>query len=160
MASVSSARLRDNLDALAALHYDHAHIIDGCVTDPQAAAIILQAVQIHVRALLACIPRPTAARHESPTTVDTAGMTNTQLYAHFKRTAQAEDLKFFLRGGKSAALQARAEAITNPTARDLARLREAWRIERCAEDAAAGRPAIGSPAWHRLEEPAEAALAS
>jgi hypothetical protein len=143
-----STRLRDNVAALAALQYDHARIVDGRVTDAQAAAILLQAVQAHVMALIVCIPDPKPARTES-TVVDTSTMTDAQLYAHYKRTAPAEELRFFLRGGKSAALLARARAITNPTARDLASLREAWRVERCAEDRAAGIPAIGSPEWHR-----------
>jgi hypothetical protein len=143
-----STRLRDNVAALAALQYDHARIVDGRVTDAQAAAILLQAVQAHVRALVACTPNPRPAQTQ-PAVVDTSTMTDAQLYAYYKRTALVEDLRFFLRGGKSAALRARAEAITNPTARDLASLREAWRVERCAEDRAAGIPAIGTEEWHR-----------
>jgi hypothetical protein len=143
-----SIRLRDSVTALAALQYDHARIVDGRVTDTQAAAILLQAVQAHVRALLACTPHLTP-RQASPAIVDMSTITDAQLYAHYKRTSAAEDLRFFLRGGKSAALLARARAITTPTARDLVSLREAWRIERDAEDRAAGIPAIGSENWHR-----------
>lgn len=142
-----STRLRDNVAALAALQYDHAAIVDGRVTDAVAAAILLQAVQAHVRALLACTPNPTP--RQSPAIVDTSTITDAQLYAYYKRTSPAEDLLFFLRGGKSDPLRSRAEAINNPTAKDLASLREAWRIERAAEDRAAGIPAIGTEAWHR-----------
>lgn len=146
---IKSTRLRDNVAALAALQYDHARIIDGRVTDAEAAAVLLLAVQAHVRALLACTPRPKPKSHEPAAVVDTASMTDAELYAHYKRTAHAEDLRFFLRGGKSEALLVRARAITNPTAQDLARLREAWRIERTAEERAAGIPAIGTEQWHR-----------
>jgi hypothetical protein len=144
-----STRLRDNVTALAALRYEQAQIVDGHVTDAEAAAVLLLAVQAHVRALLACTPRPKPKPHEPAAVVDTAGMTDAELYAHYKRTASIEDLRFFLRGGKSAALLARARAITNPTAHDLIRLREAWRIERAADDRATGIPAIGTEAWHR-----------
>jgi hypothetical protein len=143
-----SSRLRDSVTALAALQYDHARIVDGRVTDAVAAAILLQAVQGHVRALVACAPSPRPIQAE-PAAMDTSTMTDAELYAHYKRTAPAEELRFFLRGGKSDILRTRAEAITNPTARDLASLREAWRIERAAEERAAGIPAIGSPKWHR-----------
>jgi hypothetical protein len=145
----NTARLRDTIAALAALQYAHAQILDGRVTDPHAAAVLLQAVEAHVRALVACAPRPTPAR-VPPVAVDTATMTDAQLYTHYKRTGPAEELRFFLRGGKSAALLARARAITSPTGQDLARLREAWRVERCAEERAAGIPAIGTEEWHRL----------
>jgi hypothetical protein len=143
-----SIRLRDNVAALAALKYDHARIVDGHVTDAQAAAILLQAVQAYVRALVACTPhpRPTQA---TPTIVETSTMTDAQLYDYYKRTAPAEELRFFLRSGKSAALLARARALTNPTSQDLVRLREGWRIERCADERAAGIPAIGTEEWHR-----------
>jgi hypothetical protein len=144
----NTARLRDTIAALAALQYAHAQILDGRVTDPQAAALLLQAVQAHVRALVACAPRPMPAR-VPPVAVDTATMTDAQLYAHYKRTAPIEDLRFFLRGPKSAALRARAEAIATPTAHDVASLREAWRVERLADDRAAGIPAIGTAEWHR-----------
>jgi hypothetical protein len=143
-----STRLRDNVTALAALQYDHARIVDGRVTDAEAAAVLLLAVQAHVRALLACTPKPRPAPSE-PAAVDTTTMTDAQVYAYHKRTALAEDLKFFLRGGKSEALLARARAITKPTAQDLILLREAWRIERAAEERAAGIPAIGTEAWYR-----------
>lgn len=142
-------RLRDNVAALAALQYDHARIVDGRVTDPETAAVLLLAVQAHVRALLACAPRPKAKHADPSAVVDTSTMTDAELYAHYKRTAAAEDLRFFLRGGKSPALLARARAITHPTARDLALLREAWRIERAADERAAGIPAIGTEGWHR-----------
>jgi hypothetical protein len=143
-----TARLREQIAALAALQYDDAQILDGRVMNPAAAAVILQAVQAHVRALAACLPRPTPA-HVRPAVVDTATMTDAELYAFYKRTAPAEDLRFFLRGRLSDALRLRAEAITKPTARDLASLREAWRIERQAEERAAGIPAIGTAEWHR-----------
>jgi hypothetical protein len=143
-----STRLRDSVAALAALQYDHARIVDGHVTDAYAAAVLLRAVQVHVRALVACTPSPKPAQAE-PAAVDPATMTDAQLYAYYKRTAPAEDLRFFLRGGKSPALLARARAITNPTAYDLVLLREAWRIERADDERAAGIPAIGTEEWHR-----------
>ncbi|MBM3772820.1 MAG: hypothetical protein FJW27_16320 [Acidimicrobiia bacterium] len=144
----TTARLRDQIAALAALQYEHAQILDGRVMNPAAAAVIMQAVQAHVRALAACLPRTTPARVQ-PADVDPVAMTDAELYAYYKRTAPAEDLRFFLRGRLSDALRRRAEAITKPTARDLISLREAWRIERQAHDRAAGIPAIGTAEWHR-----------
>jgi len=144
-----SIRLRDSVTALATLRYDQAQIIDGRVTDAEAAAVLLLAVQAHVRALLACQPTARTRPEITLRVVDTSTMTDAELYAHYKRTAPAEDLKFFLRGGKSEALRARARAITNPTAQDLIRLREAWRIERLEQERAAGIPAIGTEEWHR-----------
>src|SRR5687768_11073311 len=115
----NTARMREHIAALAVLRYDQAEILDGRVTSPAAAAIILQAVQAHVRALAACLPRPTPARVQ-PADVDPAAMTDAELYAYYKRTALTEDLRFFLRGRMSDALRRRAEAIGKPTARDLA----------------------------------------
>ncbi len=80
--------------------------------------------------------------------VDTADMTDAQLYAHYKRTALSEDLAFFLRlPSLSPALRMRAEAISKPTLKDLLQLRQAWRIERLAYEQEQGIPAIGSPRW-------------
>lgn len=143
-----TARLRDQIAALAALQYEHAQILDGRVTNPAAAAVILQAVQAHVRALAACLPRPTPARVR-PADVDPAAMTDAELYAYYRRTALTEDLRFLLRGRMSDALRRRAEAIGKPTARDLASLRDAWRTERQADDRAADIPAIGTAEWHQ-----------
>jgi hypothetical protein len=144
----NTARLRDNVTALAALRFDQAQIVDGRVTNPDAAALILQAVQAHVCALVACLPRAAAGRVQPAVVVDTAAMTDAELFAYYKRTALAEDLRFFLRARMSDALRRRAEAITKPTAADLARLRAAWRTERQAEERAAGIPAIGTAEWH------------
>lgn len=145
--ATNTARLRDNIAALAALQYDHAQILDGRVMNPAAAASLLQTVETHVRALVACAPRPAPARVRA--SADTAGMTDAELYAYYKRTASAEDLRFFIRVRMSDALRIRAEAITKPTASDLASLRAAWRTERAAEERAAGIPAIGTAEWHR-----------
>lgn len=145
--STKTAQLRDAIAALAVLRYDQAEILDDRVTNPAAAAVILQAVQAHVRALVTCAPRLTLARVRSAN-VDTATMADAELYAYYKRTAPIEDLRFLLRGCMSDALRARAERITNPTARDLASLRAAWRTERQAEDRGAGIPAIGTAEWH------------
>ena len=145
--ATNTARLRDNIAALAALRYDQARIVDGRVTSPEAAAVLLQAVQAYVSALLACAPRPKPARVQ-PSGVDSAAMTDAELYAFYKRTALTEDLRFLLRVRLSDGLRARAEAITRPTAQDLSSLRAAWRVERWAEDRAAGIPAIGTLAWH------------
>jgi hypothetical protein len=79
--------------------------LDGRVTNPAAAAIILQAVQAHVCALAACLPHPAPA-HVRPAVVDPAAMTDAELYAYYKRTALTDDLRFFLRGRMSDALQA------------------------------------------------------
>ena len=57
----NTARLREQIAALAALPYDHAQILDGRVMNPAAAARLLQTVEAHVRALVACTPRPTPA---------------------------------------------------------------------------------------------------
>jgi len=80
-------------------------------------------------------------------TVDTSGMTTTALFAHFKKIAPVEDLRFFLRGTLSPELRARAEAIAKPKPADLVALRAAWRAERFAAERAAGIPGVGSPAW-------------
>jgi hypothetical protein len=146
--ATNTARLRDSISALAALRFDHAQILDGRVTNPAAAAIILQAVQAHVCALVACLPRPTPARVQ-PAGIDTAGMTDAELYAYYKRIALAEDLRFLLRTRMSDALRRRAEAITRPTAANLTLLRAAWRTERLAEERPAGIPAIGTAEWHQ-----------
>lgn len=143
-----TARLRDSIAALAALQFNHAQIVDGRVRNPEAAAILLQAVQAHVRALVACAPRPTPARVQ-PSAVHTATLTDAELRAHYKRTAPVEDLRFLLRVRMSDALRARAGAIVKPTAQDLAKLRTAWRSERRAEERVAGIPAIGTTEWHR-----------
>jgi hypothetical protein len=143
------ARLRDAVTALAAVRFDQAQIVDGRVMDPDAAALILQAVQAHLRVLVdACLPAPKADRGRAVGPVDTAGMTDAQLFAYYKRTAPTEDLRFFLRGRLSDGLRRRAEAITKPTAADLVLLRDAWRTERLAEERAAGIPAIGTAEWH------------
>lgn len=144
----NTARLRDSVTALAALRFDQAQIVDGRVTNPDAAALILQAVQAHVCALVACLPRTPATRVRVAVVVETAAMTDAELYAYYKRTAPAEDLRFFLRARMSDALRCRAEAVTKPTAADLASLRTAWRTERQAEERAAGIPAIGTAEWH------------
>src|SRR5688572_8279727 len=142
------ARLREAVTALAAVRFDQAQIVDGRVTNPDAAALILQAVQAHVCALVACLPAAKAGRVRPAGAVDTAGMTDAELFAYYKRTAPTEDLRFFLRGRLSDALRRRAEAITKPTAADLVALRDAWRTERLAEERAAGIPAIGTAEWH------------
>jgi hypothetical protein len=144
-----TARLRDNVTALAALRFDQAQIVDGRVTNPDAAALILQAVQAHVCALVACLPRTPATRIRAAGVVDTAAMTVAELFAFYKRTAPAEDLRFFLRARMSDALRRRAEALTKPTAADLASLRTEWRTERSIEERMAGIPAIGTAEWHR-----------
>ena len=155
------ARLRDTITALAAVRFDQAQIVDGRVMNPNAAALILQAVQAHVCALVACVPRPTAGRARPAAVVETAAMTDAELYAHYKRTALIEDLRFLLRGRMSDALRDRANAITQPTASDLARLRAAWRAERLADERATGLPAIGTAEWHEQyvdQRPADAHL--
>jgi hypothetical protein len=143
----NTARLRDNVTALAALRFDQAQIVDGRVTNPDAAALLLQAVQAHICALVACLPAARVGRARPADAVDTAAMTDAELFAYYRRTAPAEDLRFFLRARMSDALRRRAE-VTKPTAADLARLRAAWRMERQAEERAAGIPAIGTAEWH------------
>ena len=93
--STKTAQLRDTIAALADLRYDQAEILDGRMTNPAAAAVILQAVQAHVRALVTCAPRLTPARVRSAN-VDTATMTDAERYAYYKRTAPIEDLRFLL----------------------------------------------------------------
>jgi hypothetical protein len=149
--ATNTARLRDQIAALAGLPFEQAQILDGRVTNPAAAACLLQAVETHVRALVACAPRPTPARVQPVAVVDTATLTDVELYAYYKRTAPIEDLRFFLRGRLSDGLRARAEAITTPTAGDLITLRAAWRAERLAQDRAAGIPAIGTAEWHQQQ---------
>ena len=86
---VAAIARNDNIAALAALRYEQAQIIDGRVMNSEAAATILQAVQAHVRALLACAPRPTPARVQ-PSTVDTAGMTDAEFYAGRRRPSRGD----------------------------------------------------------------------
>lgn len=87
-----------------------------------------------------------------PVDVDTSQMTNAEIFAHYKRIAPVEDLRFFLRVGTlSPELRARAEAVTKPTPAILAELRTAWRIERLQAHKAAGIPAIGSPEWAKRQ---------
>ncbi len=143
-------QLCEQIAALAALPFDRVQIVDGRVTNPEAAARLLQALEVHVRALVNCAPRPTPARIQAAP-VDTSAMTHAELFAHYKRTAPAEDLRFFLRGRLSDALHARAEAIRKPTTQDLTTLHAAWRLERQAEERAAGIPAIGTAEWHRQQ---------
>ena len=90
---------------------------------------------------------PTPAK--SPT-----DMTVTELYAHYKATAIAEDLAFFLRCPVlSPRLRAQAEqALTQPTKTTVALLRTRWRIERQASERVRGIPALGSLAWRTEEE--------
>ncbi len=80
--------------------------------------------------------------------VDTGSLTDSQLYAHYKRTVLAEDLAFFLRlPSLSPDLRMRAEAISKPTTKDIQALRTAWRAERQTSDRERGIPSIGSPRW-------------
>ena len=146
--AATTPQLRERVAALAALRFDQAQIVDGRVTKPDAAALILQAVQAHVCALVACLPAVRAGRARPVDVVDTASMSNAELFAYYKRIAPAEDLQFFLRARMSDVLRRLAEMVTKPTVADLARLRTAWRMERQAEERAAGIPAIGTAEWH------------
>ena len=87
----------------------------------------------------------------TPAAVTTAEMTDTELYAHFKKTSVPRDLAFFLRDRPaewlSPSLRAHAAAISRPTRADITRLNTLWRIERRAYEIAHGIPSIGSPAW-------------
>ena len=84
---------------------------------------------------------------------NTADMTNTELYAHYKKTAPMGDLAFFLRCPTlSSELRAQAEAIAKPTKSDLARLRTRWRMERQAYELANHIPAVGSLAVTEIAE--------
>ena len=145
----NTARLRDTVTELAALRFDQAQIVDGRVTNPDAAALILHAVQAHVCALIAFLPAAKADRiRPADAVVDLVAMTVAERFAYYKRTAPLEDLRFFLHARMSEALRRRAEAITKPTAVDLPPLYAAWRMERQAEARAAGIPAIGTAEWH------------
>jgi hypothetical protein len=92
-----------------------------------------------------CCPtcgRKFAARRVTvPASVDTSTMSDKELFAYYKQTAPAADLRFFLGLNLSPELRARAEGISKPTAKDIQVLREAWRGERNALDRALGR-------WH------------
>ena len=64
---------------------------------------------------------------QAPTAVDTADMTDAQLFAQYKKTAVAEDLAFFLRcPDLSPELRAQGEAIATPNKTEIARLRTLW----------------------------------
>lgn len=99
--------------------------------------------------LLNRAPKTAVRALQAVPTVDTSALSDAELFAYFKRNALAEDLRFFLRGSLSAELRTRAEAITKPTAKDLASLRTAWRTERQDYERAYGIPAIGSESWKR-----------
>jgi len=88
---------------------------------------------------------PRKPQNDGP--IDTSELTDAQLFAHYKRTAIAWDLAFFLRLDISPALRAHAESITKPTAKDISALRTLWRIERQTADMERGIPSIGSPRW-------------
>lgn len=91
-----------------------------------------------------------------PIQTDTAGMSDSELYAHYKRIAPRAYLVTFLdRGPLSAKLRERAESLVNPTLKDLAVLHTMWRTERLARDRAWGTPAVGSPAWKDANEAEE-----
>jgi hypothetical protein len=83
--------------------------------------------------------------------VDTAAMSEKELFAYYKRTHLAADLAFFLQFRMSDALRARAQAITKPTKQDINALRDAWGVEREREERAAGVPHVGSEAWRIAE---------
>jgi hypothetical protein len=93
------------------------------------------------------LPKPKTAA--IPATVDTSTMSDTELFAHYKRTAIAEDLRFILRTDMSAELRTRAESIAKPTAKDLQVIRAAWRREREDLDRAFGY-------WHKADKPENA----
>ena len=65
-------------------------------------------------------------------------MTDSELYAHYKRTAPAEDLKFMLAHARlSDELRRDAEAtLDQPSHASNARLRQRWRQERNLADLA------------------------
>lgn len=106
----------------------------------------------------AVVPSPPKPRRKAPALVpstdpiDTSKFTDAELFAHYKRIAPAEDLRFILRTEVSAELRARAEAIAKPTAKDISGIRIAWRTERNERDRRLGIPAIGSPAWREALE--------
>ncbi len=89
--------------------------------------------------------------------VDTSTMTDSELYAYFKRIApKAYAVSFVerLTGLESpelhgAALAVRAKA--NPTLADLAKLHTLWRIERLTRDRAWGTPAIGTTRYNQAD---------
>ncbi len=83
----------------------------------------------------------------TPTTTQPR-LTDAQVYAHYKKTALVEDLKFLLRGNLSPELRAMAEAIVKPTKADLVALRQVWREEKRAYEVFSRMPAIGTAAWH------------
>lgn len=89
------------------------------------------------------LPKPKAPTAVSGP-VDTSTMSIPELFAHYKRLAPLEDLRFLLLAEMSAELRSRiATALTNakaPTPKDVSALRDAWRMESAAADRAAGRP--------------------
>lgn len=119
------------------------HVLEQLTAAQGALAKVTHLLRSDVPAAAAVLEKGAKAA-----TVDTSAMTDAQLFAHFKRIAVVEDLRFFLRVGQlSPELRARAEAIAKPTRQDITELRAAWRLERLAAERAAGVPAIGSPAW-------------
>lgn len=131
--------------------------MDGVSADPRiarqkaetAAATIPQWAEVNpivdVRPATVGSDRPKPKAVPGP--IDLADLSIAQLYAHYKRTAIDEDLKFFLRLTLSPELRSRAESIAKPTAKDLVSLRGAWRAERQTYEREEGIPAIGSTRW-------------
>jgi hypothetical protein len=102
------------------------------------------------------LPRPKPAKAEI---VDTAIMSDADLFAYYRKTAPIEDLRFFLRHAHmSPGLRADAEVLLNgpklPCTEHYQRLRalqDRWRRERNDADRAAGIPAIGAPQPEQTE---------
>ena len=92
------------------------------------------------------IPKPRAVQVQP---VDLAQLTTAELFAYHKRQAPMMDLAFLQRFERlmSPELWDRMEACRNPTAKDLAVFRTAYRIERSRAERLACIPAIGTSEW-------------
>lgn len=100
-----------------------------------------------------------------PTVTDTRTMSDTALFAYYKRTAPLEDVRFTLSYATlSANLRARFEALEARITSGLSRadayrayeaLQADWRAEANQRARQADEPAIGTPAWFAAFEQAE-----
>ncbi len=84
------------------------------------------------------LPKPKIAPN-----VDTANMTDAELFRHYKQTAPIEDLRFYLRNPQTPELVARIMALITvgkPTRKDLASVAQQWRGDMERKRLAAGEP--------------------
>lgn len=111
-----------------------------------------------------CGRKLTIAKTSKPVaTVNMADLTDTQLFAHYKKTALLGDVRFVLGKTLSADLRWSFEQLEHQIVGGLSRvdaykqyvhLQAAWRYESNARDRALCIPAIGTSEWHQANKDA------